>query len=362
MTDSRGTARRSHPPIPRRSRRRWAIAGGVLAAWLVLKVVAGSYLSATVLLVVFAVLGGIVVVFLRSMGITRDHPRIRQLASRPWRDGQEVLRVASRHISDVFVITPSGSLLAPNSVELQMNPDDLVSLCEHMDLGVISMSMTEVYSEAIARSGARLSVPERADVYVIAEESVPRGRYRLRQGHPARAAAAVQYPVPDEPVAQYPDAQYLEAPYLESPQYASQYASEPASESAESGSGEDWMWRESAPNATMTDNPMLTVKEPAYVPVPLLRLVTGDSVAQTRSSGARAGRGCVELTLPDVPTVSREHARFTFADGRWWVTNLGLNGLMLNGDLVKGERPLSDGDVIRWGSRPDSPQSRVEIG
>ena len=78
-------------------------------------------------------------------------------------------------------------------------------------------------------------------------------------------------------------------------------------------------------------------------------------------SGARAGRGPVELMLPDVPTVSREHARFTFADGRWRITNQGRNGLTLNGAKVTGEQPLSDGDTIRWGSNPDAPLSRVEI-
>src|SRR6266536_565282 len=37
--------------------------------------------------------------------------------------------------------------------------------------------------------------------------------------------------------------------------------------------------------------------------IPPLRLVTGDSIAETRSSGARAGRGgLTELCLPDVPT------------------------------------------------------------
>jgi pSer/pThr/pTyr-binding forkhead associated (FHA) protein len=69
----------------------------------------------------------------------------------------------------------------------------------------------------------------------------------------------------------------------------------------------------------------------------------------------------VELMLPDVPTVSREHARFTFSDGRWWITNQGRNGLTLNGAPVAGEQPLSDGDAIRWGTRPDAPLSRVEI-
>ena len=97
-------------------------------------------------------------------------------------------------------------------------------------------------------------------------------------------------------------------------------------------------------------------------PVPVLRLVTGSSAAETRMSGARAGRGPVELVLPDVLTVSREHATFTFSDGRWWITNQGRNGLTLNGAPVAGEQPLSDGDTIRWGASPDAPLSRVEIG
>jgi pSer/pThr/pTyr-binding forkhead associated (FHA) protein len=78
-------------------------------------------------------------------------------------------------------------------------------------------------------------------------------------------------------------------------------------------------------------------------------------------SGARAGRGSVELVLPDVPTVSREHATFAFSGGRWRITNQGRNGLTLNGAQVAGEQPLSDGDAIRWGTRPDALLSRVEI-
>ena len=107
---------------------------------------------------------------------------------------------------------------------------------------------------------------------------------------------------------------------------------------------------------------MVTIMEPSPAPVPVLRLVTGSSVAETRISGARAGRGSVELVLPDVLTVSREHATFTFSDGRWWITNQGRNGLTLNGAAVAGEQPLSDGDTIRWGVSPDALLSRVKIG
>jgi len=105
-----------------------------------------------------------------------------------------------------------------------------------------------------------------------------------------------------------------------------------------------------------------TVMEQIRPAVPVLRLVTGSSVAETTMSGARAGRGPVELVLPEVPTVSRVHAIFTFAAGRWRVTNQGMNGLSVNGVPVSGEQPLSDGDSIRWGKSQDAPLSRIQIG
>ena len=231
MTGGREAARRpTRAPLRQRNRRRWALAAGVAACWLILEVVTGSVVSATVVLMVIAALAAAGVGGLRALGITSDHPWIRRMASRPWRDGQDVLRVAMRHLADVFVVTPSGVLLAPNLVELQLNPDDLDSLCTQMELGVISASMTEVYEEQIIKSGAR------------------------------------------------------------------------------------------------------------------------------------AGRGPVELVLPDILTLSREHATFTFSDGRWWITNLGRNGLTLNGVPVAGEQPLSDGDTIRWGASPDALLSHVKIG
>ena len=261
------------------------------------------------------------------------------MASRPWRDGQDVLKVAMRHLSDVFVITPGGSLLAPNVVELQLNPDDLSSLCERMELGVISASMTEVYEEQVAAYGARFAGPGRADVYVTAG-SVPPGRYRLRQGDPVSVDAR-----PDLRGVRYADA-VPEFAYA-APQHAY-----PAPRSH--------VWHEHDPDLTVGSG-MATIMEPSLPAVPVLRLVTGSSVAETKMSGARAGRGSVELVLPDVPTVSREHAKFTFSDGRWWITNQGRNGLTLNGAPVAGEQPLSDGDAIRWGTRPDALLSRVEI-
>jgi hypothetical protein len=240
----------------------------------------------------------------------------------------------------VFVVTPSGLLLAPNIVELQLNPDDLSSLCERMELGVISASMTEVYEEQVAAHEARFAGPGRAEVHVIAAGSVPPGRYRLRQGELASVEAQ-----PDMPDLWYADV---------APEFA--YAT-PQHGYATPGSR---VWQGTDPALTVAGG-MATIMEESLPSVPVLRLVTGSSVAETTLSGARAGRGPVELALPHVPTVSREHARFIFADGRWWITNLGRNGLTINGAPVAGEQPLSDGDAIRWGTRPDAPLSRVEI-
>ncbi len=331
--DNEEPRRSPRAPVRQRSRRRWAIIGGVAGTWVVLAVATSSVVSATVALVIIAGLAAVTVGGLRALGIDRDHPWIQRIASRPWRDGEDVLKVAMRHLPDVFVITPSGSLLAPGLVELQLNPDDLAALCERMELGVISESVSEVYEEQVTAYRARLTGAGRPSVYVTSSGSVPPGRYRLRQGDPVGAQAG-------PPAAEF-----------------AYSAAQPAF--ATSGG----TWYEQSPAAYQpgpaAGGGMTTIMAESVPPA--LRLVTGSSVVETRMSGARAGRGPVELMLPDVPTVSREHAKFTFSDGRWWITNQGRNGLTVNGSPVAGEQPLENGDAIRWGTTPDAPLSRVEI-
>jgi hypothetical protein len=300
----------------------------------------GSIVSATVIGVVIAALGAASVAGLRALGVTRDHPWLRQIASRPWRDGQDVLQIAMRHLSDAFVVMPNGSLLAPNVVELQLNPDDFRSACERVELPAISASMTEAYEEQVGVHGARFARPGRAEVYVVSGRSVPPGRYVLRQGRSAPPDGRLDGPDGwDTPAAPEFAGNVWEAAYATSGGQA---------------------WPEPGPDPAVTER--ATVMERSLPPLPVLRLITGQAVAATLMSGARAGRGSVELVLPDVPTVSREHATFTFCDGRWWIRNQGTNGLTLNGVRVAGEQPVSDGDAIRWGTRPDALLSRVEIG
>src|SRR5262249_58087945 len=96
--------------------------------------------------------------------------------------------------------------------------------------------------------------------------------------------------------------------------------------------------------------------------VPPLRLVTGGSAAETRVSGARAGRAAaVELLLPEEPTVSRVHARFVFRDGQWRVTGLGRNGLVVEENPGGGGEGGRGGGLVRWGGHPGAPVARGPV-
>jgi pSer/pThr/pTyr-binding forkhead associated (FHA) protein len=93
---------------------------------------------------------------------------------------------------------------------------------------------------------------------------------------------------------------------------------------------------------------------------PRLTLRTGSEETSTTVSPATAGRAVAcDLQLPKTDTISREHALFTCEDGRWWVENVGRNGLCLNGRPLGGRHPLADRDELRWGTRADATVSTV---
>lgn len=325
MADRDNSTRRpARAPVRAATRRRWLVAGGTGALWLLLLAGSGSTFVATVLLMLAVVLAGVCVLGLRSLGIDGDHPWVQRLAERPWRDGRDVLQRGLRHLPELFLVTPSGSLLAPNAVELRMNPDDLASLTGMMDLDLINSSAAEVYAGHIAGQGARLGSDDPVEVRVLGDPMVPAGRYRARQGQPVSAS---------------PPVSAGRAPF----------------------SAHDGHTRGQLAGARTAGTDLLTVAEAATIPP--LRLVTSGAVAETRISGARAGRGGTsELVLPAEPTISRVHAKFIFTAGQWWITSLGRNGVTLNGAAVAGECPVSDGDVILWGSRPEALMSRVHVG
>ena len=344
--------------LPPRRRKRWLLVAGLAGGWLVLLYLTGSLVGGTALLVLFAALCAGAVLSLRAMGIGADHPWVRRLASRPWRDGQDVLRLSMRHLPDVFVTTPGGALLAPNAVDVRLSPADFGSLSEVMDIGLASASATEVYVDQVAAHGARFAGSGRAEVRVIADPAVPAGRYLLRQSKPAPAGAAAG-----------------RSPAMAGLAGDGQGPGRPGLGLGRPGLGlgrpgpAAGSFAHAHDGCTSTGDVLSqqagwppTVAELRPPAVPLLSLVTGDSVVQTSVSGALAGRGAVDLPLPQVPTISREHARFSYSGGQWWVANLGRNGLTLNGQPVVSEHPIRHGDLLRWGRHAGAPVSRVEIG
>jgi FHA domain len=360
MGDQAGGGRRmAGGRLQARSRRRWVIAGAVTGLWLLLLIVSGSLTASLVLLVLALLFLALMAVGLRSLGIGRGHPAVQALATRPWRDGREVLALALRHMSEVFIITPSGSRLAPSSVELCMNPADVDSLANLIDLELVNASAAEAYVAEITASGAQVRQDVPIEVSVVPDPAVPVGRYGLRQGRPhalrVPVGAGFASPVPA-------------APAPAGPAWAASATA--AAASAAAGTFHGGRGRGGPPPAeaatmaawTPGDATTSAATMCELAPNPLLRLVTGDLTAETRVSGACAGRGpAAELPLPEDPTVSRVHAQFTCAAGEWRITGVGLNGLALNGTVLMDDEVVRDGDTIRWGRRPDSLSSRVQI-
>ena len=390
----RGSTARVRAPLQARSRRRWLLVAGIAGLWLVFVMGSGSLLAATTLMLLLGAVAGGVVVVLRLFGFGRDHPWFQHAASRPWRDGRDVLRVALRHLPEVFIVTPQGSLLAPNAVELRMNPADIESLADLIDLNLVNASAAEAYAAEVAAHSARVVSNVPLEVGVVADVAVPPGRYRLRQRSSLAAMTMAADPVTgadlvtgmdpmtgmdpvtsvgpvtsvDPACAAYPVSMPGPAgppvppgaPVPPGPAGAPGPAAGAYPVSAGVGPFRDGHTKSELAVAPTFMAGAATVAEPALTPV--LRLITNGAVAETRVSGARAGRGkAVELPLPGEPTVSRLHATFTCTGGEWRITVLGRNGVLLNGTPLTSEHVVRDGDSIRWGQQSSAPVSTVVI-
>ncbi len=360
MSDRGRSARRlAGGTLRGRARRRWAIAGAVAGLWLVFLYMSGSAVGSLALLLVLAVFLVVCAVALRSLGIGRDHPMVRSLSTRPWRDGREVLALALRHLPEAFIITPTGSLLAPSAIDLCMHPADVESLASVIDLGLVNASAAEAYAAEIAACSARVLPGVPIEVAVVADPAVPEGRYALRQRRYRDMAVGGAAPSPVAAAAAPAGFPGQPAPAGPTP---AGFPGQPTAGAAFPGAPTQG---QRPPTKAMTAGSMLTdaaSARPLLAPNPMLRLMTGDTVTQTRVSGARAGRGRgVELMLPDEPTLSRVHAQFTCRAGQWAITALGRNGVRVNTTPVTADQVIRDGDVIQWGQNDDSPRSWVEI-
>ena len=304
-------------PQQPRSRKRWAVVAAIAALWVILSYGAGSVVAGTILLMLLAVAVAIIVVAMRSLGINRDHPWMQWLDARPrpgasepppsvpWRDVSEPARYAG---------WPEASNPVGGPVPWR--------------------DVSEPAAPAGWRDAAGSAAP--AGWRDVSEPAAPAG-WRDAAG-PAAPPGWGNARVPAAPP---------------------QPADGVPAHARDGGARDGGAYVDPAAARTVVSE-FVTVAAQAQVPP--LRLLTNGQVSETRTSGARAGRSTeAELRLPEEPTVSRVHAEFTFADGRWHVTNLGLNGVTLNGTALTGMHAIRDGDSIGWGTHPGALASRVEI-
>jgi FHA domain len=291
-------------PQQPRSRKRWAAVAGIAALWVILSYGAGSVVAGTILLVLLAVAVVIIMIAMRSLGINRDHPWMQWLDARPRAGVSEPPSVPWRDVSE-----PAG----------------------YAGWRDVSSPAGPVPWRDVSEPAAPAGWPSPGG------PAVPPGWGDARD--PA-ALVGRPGPGPSSPPG---------------PPGPPQPANSVLAHAREGGA-----YVNPAAARTVVSE-FVTVA--AQAQVPLLRLRTNGQLSETRTSGVRAGRSMeAELRLPEEPTVSRMHAEFTFIDGRWHVTNRGLNGVTLNGTALTGMHALRDGDSIGWGTQPGALVSRVEIG
>jgi uncharacterized membrane protein len=343
-----------HGPMALWRDRRWAVIAAVVGALIVLYLITSSAITSIIVVIVLVALVVVAMLLAARFAENSGHQPAGRGPGPTGQDAQDVWQSALRHLPDTFTTTPDRTMLAADLVELRMNPDDLRALGQSIDPGLVTNSSCDAYRARIAEASARLTGNGQPRVALVSDPELPPGRYRLQ-------------PRPSEPLASPPPAPAAPPAHGDRPASDWQHAGGdlPAPDWQNPGGdrpGQDWQnaRTEAVDQMAGAQGPM-TVSE--RMPIPPLRLLTGGTVAETRTSGARAGRGGdVELRLPDVPTVSRVHAELNYSDGRWWITNQGRNGLTVNGNLVTGQSPVSDGDVIQWGNRHDALTSRVQVG
>ena len=61
------------------------------------------------------------------------------------------------------------------------------------------------------------------------------------------------------------------------------------------------------------------------------------------------GRDRTNNIYLNLPTVSRNHAKLEFVDGKWVLENYSSNGVYINSKVVYDKRRLNDGDVLDFG-------------
>lgn len=79
-----------------------------------------------------------------------------------------------------------------------------------------------------------------------------------------------------------------------------------------------------------------------------------------RSDVVTVGRSPDNTVVVQDPYVSRTHAEIKFSDGRWWLTNLGRHGTLLEGSSLDASSALDGDACLQLGGL--GPALRIRLG
>jgi hypothetical protein len=339
-------------PYSRHSRIK--ILAGLAAALLLVSIISTGSIATSLLIV-----GSVMVLLFvgssaaKAAGLDASNPFIRALLSRRWRDAQSGLDAIIKLMPRALVSGPRGELWAPTVLYIDAAPATIDALRDEHGADFLKRLLDSHWITTIEAAGATPLSSGPPQVVLRETPGLPEWTFK-----PRRRAYPDELTEPGKRLTATGTAVFDWQPEAAEPQAAgrSQLVADPPVTTGTAPSGE-------ADTPLRYDRTYLEPSPAADLEPAPLTLITAGEAARTRTSPAIAGRhpDC-QLVLPPHPTISRQNATFRWADDGWWIDPHGTNPVLLNGVVLTEPHPISDGDVIRWGARPDAATSQVRIG
>jgi hypothetical protein len=363
------------------------VAGAAVAVlvWLVLVAYTRSALTAMIITLVATGLVFAVATRRRAPGDRTGPPRVEPTGG-SGQDPVDTFGQAIRGLDQVLVPGQAGHTYAPTHIEIVFSRSDLAALWQRMESEFLEEVALTEYLGLVEQRDAALQNPHELSVTIIGESGVPDGAFLVRQRRPGSTGGAGTRPSRDggttpanaptsilgrgrRPVGPQagpaqPGTVALPSGLRDTPRSGPRPAPLPGPRLVPPPGPRPGPLSDprpahpSGPRPSPSGDPAGRWREPSGPP--RLTLRTGSAETSTTASPATAGRAATsDLRLPNTDTISREHAVFTYEDGRWWVRNVGRNGLCVNNQPIGDRHPLADRDQLRWGTRADAPVSTV---
>lgn len=326
MSDEGSSARRVTRSY---QQRRFILACLTMGFWVVCVFLAGSILG-TLLFVVLTLVAVTARFVFGPVSQSPVHPALLRLRSRPWRDWEETLDVIADRLDTSAVIrtTLDGRRVAAWLVIATIDTKTLNTVATKIGLAMAEQELTGQYIKVIQTSGATLSEAVPPQVVLHGDAQLPLGAVTVTGDFRPPAGQVSS-----------------------------------TSRTADFGRGAG---ARRIPTRNFGDEPTAQHSASSDVLGSLCLVLADGSLRFDPERGVEITVGkspqcTVTLSGGDTDYTSRVHAKLTWQDGAWLLTDVSSNGTKVNGTRVIGPVPLRSDDVIAFGTRRDSPSAVVRI-